>query len=72
MVVVVGENIIDKIDVTVRNYNGKDLSYSIPIDGTPEIWKTEYADGEYKGKIAQVEIKLFYDEGIDEVVTTHI
>ena len=70
MVVTESENQNDNIVVTIRGYNGMDITYEIPQEGKAEIWKTEYAKGDKKGLISKIQLTLEYEDGIDEMITT--
>ena len=55
----------DNIVITIHNYKGQNIIYSMPEDGIVEIWKSQIVTGQNAGAYNQVGIEITCSNGIE-------
>lgn len=53
------------ITITIDNYKGQKLTFTVPEDAQVDIWKTKSVSGPNKSKLIEAKIYLLYNNGID-------
>ena len=56
---------MNDITVTINNYKGKNIIYTIPEDAYIDIWITRTADSDGNQTITNANIELFNIKGIN-------
>lgn len=55
----------DNIVITIHNYKGQNIIYSMPEDGIINLYKTTMVTGKNAGKVTNIEIGVACSDGID-------